>query len=132
MNRKIIVDISLEVNVNPLIQFNMPGLLYGTNSKEDIHSVTKYFGELIRESNKLEDFYVLESLLTSKDENVILCFMGLTCNRTFKISDGLCSTMNVVWLQKNYAFPIDQDILDKLKVLPFRELSKEEGDPFVC
>ena len=55
----------------------------------------------------------------------ITCFMLLQCHQVFRDFDMHGSALTVVWFQENYAMPIDDLILEKIKQIPWAEIADE-------
>jgi len=55
----------------------------------------------------------------------IICIVQLHCYDTFKDKKMNYSALGLAWFQQHFAFPIEQEILDKIKDIPFRKLCGE-------
>ena len=51
--------------------------------------------------------------------------MLLQCHQVFRDFDMHGSALTVVWFQENYAMPIDDLILEKIKQIPWAEIADE-------
>ena len=56
----------------------------------------------------------------------IICVADLICFQPVRVF-GEATVLIVVWFQNEYAFPIDIDIINKLKKLPWSKLADEFG-----
>lgn len=130
MNDKIIVDGDLEVSISSLEQF----LTYG-NMLEGIPD-QGYNEEIIYRVGLDKDFneiFVIEPQQTkisySSDNKYtipsVICKVTVQSTKNLKDTSKDFSSLRIVWFQDDYAFPIDKEIIEKLKEIPYYKLCGE-------
>lgn len=56
---------------------------------------------------------------------MVTCMATLMCREVFRDQDKHFSALTVIWFQDQYAFPIQEDILEKITAVPFKEVCGE-------
>lgn len=55
----------------------------------------------------------------------VTCIIELWYYTTFRDSEKDFSSLGVIWFQDDYAFPIDKEIIEEMKKIPFSEICGE-------
>jgi hypothetical protein len=55
----------------------------------------------------------------------ITCIMSVYSYKVFRDQSKMGSSLTIIWFQDEYAFPIQSDIIQKIKEIPFREICEE-------
>ena len=132
----IIVDGDIEAVITKIVQYpTYIGLIEGfpnVNSNNDILNEVKSKRNF---SNYIDDsVFLIEPKRTQfadwlfgKKEKlpIVTCIIEVECYDTFRDKTKAMSVLGIVWFQEDYAFPIDADILEKIKEIPFRKICKE-------
>lgn len=138
MNSKLIVEGDLEVSIKRIRQrHTYEGQLEGYPNKkvngyilEDVKKeATDYCG--------LKEVFIVEPKQTPVTNSKafpfpdaielpsVVCIAELWYFGTFRNKTMDCSSLGLVWFQNDFAFPIDQEILDKIKEIPFSKICRE-------
>jgi hypothetical protein len=56
---------------------------------------------------------------------LVTCIAMLTCRKIFRDPDKHFSALTVIWFQDQYAFPIHENIIEKITAVPFKEVCGE-------
>lgn len=73
----------------------------------------------------LEEIYTLVPIATNEELPEVVCMALFHSSSTFKDPEMDGSNLGVIWFQNDFAFPIEQEILEQFKTVPFRELCLE-------
>ena len=130
MSDKIIVDGNLEVYISSIEQF----LTYA-NMIEG-HPSQGYNEEVIYREGKdkrFNEIFVIEpkqrqiSYLSEDNYSIplVTCRVTVQSNKNLKDASKDFSSLRIVWFQDDYAFPIDKEIIEKLKEIPYQKLCGE-------
>ncbi|QVY65549.1 hypothetical protein [Polaribacter sp. Q13] len=130
MRHKIIVDGNLEVYISSIEQnLTYSNLLEGFPNQS-------YNAEIIYREGKdkyFNEIYVIDPKQTqisylSEDNYVIpkvTCRITVRSNKNLKDVGKDFSSLRIVWFQDDYVFPIDKEIIEKLKEIPYHKLCGE-------
>ncbi len=55
----------------------------------------------------------------------VVCIAELRYNGASRNKNKDFSTLTLIWFQNDYAFPIDNEIIEKIKLVPFSKISDE-------
>jgi len=130
MPQAIIVDKDLSVKIFKLIQFPVPGIFDDCSTEDEKKSMARFFSGLIKEEYKLDTIYLIEPDEMANESKLIACLMTISSAKPFAQYTNYHYQLHVLWFQKDYAFPIEQDVLQKLASVPFREVATKEKNPF--
>ncbi len=138
LNKYIIIDNDLEVEIESLnqsetyesVEFGYPTehrnnwlissilqRVHKTNNPQSVY--------LIQPQHKLMDVDIEKyksSLDIPKEIPNTECHIRLSTNKITNDKNQSDSTMLIIWFQDKPAFPIDPDILEKIKAIPYRKL----------
>lgn len=138
MNNTLIIDSDLEVTIKRIRQTHTyEGLLEGLPTTRMNSQILSEVMEETKRFCGLTEMHLVEPVQTEIPFEGkypfgspaalpgIICIAQLHCYDTFKNSKKNYSALGLAWFQKDFAFPIDQEILDKIKDIPFRKLCGE-------
>lgn len=136
MNTEITVQENLSVTITQIYQWQTyNGLLEGLPVERINQQILNRALEKARELSEGNPVHLIEPTLTPIPHegsyafgNPVelpgtICITDLRCHSSIQ-NLGDYSELTVVWLQEQYAFPIEPTILDKLKALPWSQLAK--------
>ncbi|MCL7763025.1 hypothetical protein MPF19_06310 [Polaribacter sp. Z014] len=130
MRHKIIVDGNLEVYISSIEQnLTYSNLLEGFPNQS-------YNAEIIYREGKdkyFNEIYVIDPkqtqiLYLSEDNYAIpkvTCRITVRSNKNLKDAGKDFSSLRIVWFQDDYVFPIDKEIIENLKEIPYHKLCGE-------
>lgn len=140
MNRKLLIDKDLEVQVTGLLQWPVyEGMMEGYPAKERNSRLLLEILEKAKKFCRCEEVFLIEPVQTpypyhgelAAGEPValpsIVCVASLFYNHAVRDLTKDMSGLGLVWLQNDYAFPIDKEVKKKIRNFPYRELCRE-GD----
>ncbi|PTX63570.1 hypothetical protein C8N46_101171 [Kordia periserrulae] len=135
---QLLIDNDLEVRIDHIDQwFTYSGLLEGlpTNrlntmilertkeeAKERFHSDAVYLIEPTQTPIEYEGRYVFGKPMQLPS---ITCVCSVASSEVFRNKEMHGSHLIIIWLQEDYAFPIEETIIEKIKEIPFRKICKE-------
>jgi len=135
---RLIVESDKEVYIDGLYQWpTYTGLLEGLHTKKMNKKILKRVKFRAAELCYLDKYFMIEPVEipleypkkylfgTPSMLPEITCVARLMHSNPIKNMDEQYSAMVLIWFQKEYCFPIDQDILSKMEKLPW---SKYCGD----
>ena len=137
-NTHVIIDRDLQVIIVEIKQFLTYGnLLEGIpNLRHNKIIIERTISEA-KELFHLQKVHLIEPVLTpieyqgrypfGKTESLprITCLAELKCSLAFKNKDMDFSGLGLVWFQDDYAFPIEKNINDTIKKIPYRKICEE-------
>ena len=139
MSHVIITDGNLNVTITRIMQWRTyDGLLEGLPTIEMNNRHLTVAKEEAKKFCWQDEIYLIEPEQTpiSYDEGKygkypfgkpaslpqVTCIAKIKClSTTFKDKTKDYSSLGIIWFQENYAFPIDKNVLEKIKEIPFRE-----------
>jgi len=138
MNHDIIVDGNIEANIKRMMQWHTyDGLLNGLPT---IEMNNRHLVVAKEEAKKIcyhDEIYLIEPKQTPiphKGEYpfgepaslpAVTCIAKIRYIFPFRDKTKDYSSLGIVWFQEDFAFPIDKDVLEKIKAIPFREICGE-------
>lgn len=138
MNNKLIIDNDLKVRITTILQWETYGGMmegYPTerfNRRMLIAAVAK-----AKQFCNLEEVFLVEPEqkpfhidgLHGEDKPFalprVICIAHLASSDTFRDKQKDSSALGLVWLQDDYAFPIDEEVMKKIKAIPYRQICRE-------
>ncbi|MGV7106843.1 hypothetical protein [Flavobacterium sp. U410] len=138
MNSKLIIETNKEVTIKRIKQwYTYYGLLEGLPTDKMNERIINRTKKEAKEFSGLDEIYLIEPKQTLIDYDGKYPFgnpvslPGITCiaelwhNDVFRNTDKMFSSLCLIWFQEDYAFPIEKDILDKIKEIPFSKICGE-------
>jgi hypothetical protein len=137
MNQEIIVEGGRKVEVNKLIQWRTyAGVVEGSPTASLNRSEIEKAVNTAKVQCYLDAVFVVESKLTPvagdklyPEEEKLAKLPRITCIARLHdyghYEDADYAALAVVWFQNNFAFPIDFEVLDQMKQIPFSKLAKQ-------
>ncbi|MBC5836238.1 hypothetical protein G6N05_15175 [Flavobacterium sp. F372] len=132
---EIITDENLTVSIEEFFQyFTYGGLLEGQPSNHVNKMILTHIENRARKILELENIIILnpepknsESFGWDSDCELprITCIALIKSIEVFKDLKKDFSCLGIIWFQKDFMFPIEDDILEKIKKIPFRKLCSE-------
>jgi hypothetical protein len=138
MNDKIIIDGNTQVSIKSIKQrLTYDGLLEGLPTKEMNGRIMVGLKEDARKFCQLNEVYLIEPEQKTIEYNgrypfgepaqlpSVICIVELRSYSVFKDKTKDYSALGLIWFQDNFMFPIDSNILEKIKTLPFDKVCEE-------
>lgn len=138
-NRKIIIEGNKEAYIERIMQWpTYAGLLEGLPT---IETNQWHMESAVAEAKKIcyqDEIYLIEpeQTLIPYDRKYppgtpasipgITCIAKIEYDSSFRDENMDYSSLGIVWFQSDYAFPIDENILQKIKEIPFGKLCHED------
>jgi hypothetical protein len=140
MNSDLIIETNKEVSIKSMIQWNTySDISAGIPTDQFNEQIINWAKQSAKEFSRMEEIYLIEPKQTPipDDEEFhfpfakpaslprVTCVAKLWHDDVFRNTDKMFSSLCIIWFQEDYAFPIDQDILNKIKEVPFSEVCGE-------
>ena len=138
MNDEIIVDGNRQVNIKSIQQrLTYEGLLEGLPTKQMNERILIESKENAQKFCQLNKVYLIEPEQKPIQYNgrypfgepaqlpSVICIVELHCYSVFKDETKDYSALGLIWFQDNFMFPIDSNILEKIKEIPFGKICEE-------
>ncbi len=138
MYSDLIIDINKEVTIRKISQWQTySGLLEGFPTIELNARILSDAKEYARNYCGLEEIYLIEpqqKIIEYEGKypfGTPSALPGITCIALLRYYKAVrdekmdFSCLGIIWFQEDYAFPIDQNILDKIKIIPFTSIAGE-------
>ena len=138
MNSNLIIKTNKDVTIKSIKQWHTyGGLLEGIPTDKLNERIINRTKKEAKEFSGIEEIYLIEPKQKPIDYDGKYPFgnpaslPGVTCiaelwhNDVFKNTDKMFSSLCIIWFQDDYAFPIEEDILNKIKEIPFSKVCGE-------
>lgn len=139
-NNKLVVDGDIEVVVSKIMQWHTyEGMLEGVPNRKLNRSLLQSLENKLKDFCGLDEVFIIEpverpftvdSLYFRGDPMtlpMVTCMAEIFAPQSFRDSNREFSMMGIAWFQDQFAFPVDEQIVDILKQIPYRELCGEFG-----
>ena len=130
MNDKIIVDGDLEVSISSLEQFSTYGNMLEGIPDQGYNEEIIYRVGLDKDFNEIFVIEPKQTKISYSSDNkytipLVICKVTVQSNKNLKDASKDFSSLRIIWFQDDYAFPIDKEIIEKLKEIPYHKLCGE-------
>lgn len=138
MKNKLIIEIDLEVSIKRITQrFTYEGQLEGYPNKIVNSIIRNQINNEARDYCGMNEIFLVEPIQIPATNNPaypfpdaielppIVCIVELWYFGTFRDKTKDFSSLGLVWFQNDFSFPIEQEILDKIKEIPFSKICGE-------
>lgn len=138
MNKHLIIDSDLEVRIYSIQQkHTYEGLLEGLPTKEMNKRRIERFKQEAEKFCNMSHIHLIEPIETPIHYDgkypfgepaqlpSIVCIMEVGYHSTFRDLEKDYSCLGIIFFQNHFAFPIDTEILEKIKQIPYRQLCAE-------
>ncbi|MCU0437899.1 MAG: hypothetical protein MUC49_08270 [Raineya sp.] len=137
MNKHLIIDYDLEVEIYALQQKQSYTMLEGLPTKEHNRNYIKRIEEDAEKFCGFGNIYLVEPVETPihydgkyflgdpAELPRIVCIMTVECRDVFQNKEKDYSSLCIIFFQNDFAFPIDSEILEKIKQIPYRQICGE-------
>jgi len=138
MNGELTVDGNKQVSIKRIKQwYTYDGLLEGLPTTRMNNRILEDAKEDAKIFCGLEEIYLIEPQQTPLSYSGkypfgdpasmpnVTCIAELWYHATFKDKEKDFSSLGVIWFQNDFAFPIDKEIIEKLKEIPFSKICGE-------
>ncbi|KOY85240.1 hypothetical protein AD998_02895 [bacterium 336/3] len=138
MNNHLIIDYDLEVRIRSIQQkYTYEGLLEGLPTKEMNKNRIQRFKQEAERFCGMSHIHLIEPIETPIHYNgtypfgepaqlpSIICIMEVGYYKAFRDMEKDYSRLGIIFFQNDFAFPIDSEILEKIKQIPYRQICGE-------
>ncbi len=138
MNSDLIIETNINVTIKSIKQWHTyGGLLEGIPTDKLNERIINRVKKEAKEFSGIEETYLIEPKQKPIDYEGkypfgspaslprVTCVAELWHHDVFKNKDKMFSSLCIIWFQEDYAFPIDKDILNKIKEVPFSKVCGE-------
>jgi hypothetical protein len=138
MNDEVVIDNNIQVSIKSIKQrLTYDGLLEGLPTKEMNRRILDAVIEDAKKFCQLNEVYLIEPEQKSIEYNgrysfgepaqlpSVICIVELCSYSVFKDKTKDYSALGLIWFQDNFMFPIDSNILKKIKAVPFNKVCEE-------
>lgn len=138
MNSYLIIETNKEVTIKRIEQWHTyGGLLEGIPTDKMNERIIDRTKKETEEFFGMKEIFLIAPKQTPIDYDGKYPFgnpaslPGVTCvaelwhNDVFRDTDKMFSSLCIIWFQEDYAFPIEKDILSKIKEIPFSKICGE-------
>jgi len=138
MNGELIIEGGKKARIQAIRQWEIySGLLEGFPTKRMNNEILRGVKETARKFCGMEEVYVIEPIQTPIEYDgkypfgepaelpPVACIAEIKCYAVFRDRDKDFSSLALVWFQSDYAFPIEDEILEKIKQIPFSQICGE-------
>tara|TARA_Y100000815_G_C12973061_1_gene361197 strand:+ start:92 stop:517 length:426 start_codon:yes stop_codon:yes gene_type:complete len=138
MNSNLIIETNKNVTIKRIKQWHTyGGLLEGIPTDKLNERIINRTKKQAKEFSGMEEIYLIEPKQKPIDYDGKYPFgnpaslPGVTCiaelwhNDVFKNPDKMFSSLCIIWFQEDYAFPIEENILNSIKEIPFSKICGE-------
>lgn len=129
MNKVIIVDSNIPVEIDRIIQFSANKLFSDCQTQEEVNAMISAYCSVFKTTFKIKDLHVIRFPLP-KSEKMVACSILVSDYSGARRPERDIYDMDILWFQKDYLFPIDPFILEELRRLPFRKIARKSEFPF--
>lgn len=129
MNKSLIIDKDLNVEVRKISQWATYGSqMEGAPGKEMNEVEIEGAYQKARQYCGIDEVYLVQADPQTIIEVAlpsITCVALLRIHSAFRNPDKDYSLLGLIWFQNDFAFPINKEVLDLIKEVPFRKLCLE-------
>ena len=138
MNDEILINGDTRVSIKSIKQrLTYDGLLEGLPTKEMNGRILVGVKEDAKKFCQLNKVYLIEPEQKPIEYNgrypfgepaqlpSVICIVELRCYSVFKDKTKDYSALGLIWFQDNFMFPIDSNVLEKIKAVPFDKVCEE-------
>lgn len=138
LNKWIIIDNDLEVEIETLNQSETyESVEFGYPIEHRNNWLISYILQRVHKPNNPQSFYLIQPQPILMDADIekykspleipkeipnTECHIRVSTKKIANDTNQSDSTMLIIWFQDKLAFPIDPNILEKIKVIPYRKL----------
>jgi hypothetical protein len=139
-NNKLLVDGDIEVTVSKIMQWHTyEGMLEGLPNRKLNRDLLESLERKLKDFCGLDQVYIIEPLekpFTADSPYfrgdpamlpMVTCMAEIFTYHSFRDQTREFSMMGIAWFQDQFAFPVDQNVVDIIKAIPYRELCGEFG-----
>jgi hypothetical protein len=128
MNNTLKISDTLEVRIGQFIQIPVPYIFESCQTEEEIDSFSSCYSALLKKDFNVEDILIVKGANNIQGKDIVACLMEL--GWTDPSAAFKTYTMNLIWFQEGFAFPINQEIEQVIRNLQFDLVGREEPTPF--
>jgi len=138
MNDELIIDRNRKVDIKSIKQrLTYDGLLEGLPTKEMNVRILSGVKEEAKKFCQLEEVYLIEPEENAIEYNgsypfgepaqlpPVICIVELRSYSAYKDTTKDYSALGLIWFQNNFMFPIDPQIIEKIKAVPYEKICEE-------
>jgi hypothetical protein len=138
MNGELIVEGDKQVTIKRIKQWHIyDGLLEGLPTTRMNNRILADVKEDAKKFCGLDEIYLIEPQQTPIPYDgkypfgepaslpSVACIIELWHYTTFRDDKKDFSSLGIIWFQNDYAFPIDEEIIEKIKQIPFSKICGE-------
>lgn len=138
MNSKLIIEGSRQVTIESIKQWHTyRGLFAGIPNERLNEKIIKRTKRAARAFCHMDEIYLIEpkqkpidydgkhSLESNPASLPEVTCMAVLWSNSLRDPEKDYSSLCIIWFQEDYAFPIEKDILSKIKEIPYRKICGE-------
>lgn len=138
MNGNLIIEGDKEVRIKRISQsYTYGGLLEGLPTTRMNDYILASVKEEAKKFCGLDEIYLIEPQQTPIPYDgkypfgtpmslpSVICIIKIWYYTTFRDKEKDFSCLGIIWFQNDYAFPIDEEIVEKIKEIPFSKICGE-------
>lgn len=138
MNSNLIIETDKVVTIKSINQWQTyGGLLEGIPTDKMNENIINRTKKEAQELSGMEEIYLIEPKQKTIEYEgkypfgnpaslpPVTCVAELWFNDVFRDTEKMFSSLCIIWFQEDYAFPIEKEILNKIKEIPYSKVCGE-------